>query len=402
MLFKLQKKTLIISQIIGYAFTLLIGATIILVTSQFYFDIKPLLSQETDLFKTKAVVVSKNITVFKSINKEKIYFTDEEIKELENQPFIKNISKFNNASFKIKAYTKESEKVPRFYTDLFFESIPQKYLDVETEEWDWDPSLDFIPIIIPENYLKLYNFGFAQSQGLPVLSKNTISLIEFNIKVSGNNQIKRYRSKIVGFSNKVNSILVPEDFLLWANKEFGRGDKNKTSRVLIEFKNPSDKAILKYFNENNYSISKDKLEFSKLVFFFKLALLFVFFIALVIIILSISFIIISLNLIIQKNKELILNLYNIGYNHNRIAKFYQIFISSTTVLLIIIAIFISNFTRNYYTEKIVDLLDFTSKSNYILISGMSLIVILIFAYNLFIINYIKKIVQPREEKISKL
>ena len=200
----------------------------------------------------------------------------------------------------------------------------------------------------------------------------------------------------------MNSILVPEDFLLWANKEFGRGDKNKTSRVLIEFKNPSDKAILKYFNENNYSISKDKLEFSKLVFFFKLALLFVFFIALVIIILSISFIIISLNLIIQKNKELILNLYNIGYNHNRIAKFYQIFISSTTVLLIIIAIFISNFTRNYYIEKIVDLLDFTSKSNYILISGMSLIVILIFAYNLFIINYIKKIVQPREEKISKL
>ena len=374
MLFKLQKKTLIISQIIGYAFTLLIGATIILVTSQFYFDIKPLLSQETDLFKTKAVVVSKNISVFKSINKEKIYFTDEEFKELENQPFIKNISKFNNASFKIKAYTKESKKVPGFYTDLFFESIPQKYLDVETEEWDWNPSLDFIPIIIPENYLKLYNFGFAQSQGLPVLSKNTISLIEFNIKVSGNNQIKRYRSKIVGFSNKVNSILVPEDFLLWANKEFGRGDKNKTSRVLIEFKNPSDKAILKYFNENNYSISKDKLEFSKLVFFFKLALLFVFFIALVIIILSISFIIISLNLIIQKNKELILNLYNIGYNHNRIAKFYQIFISSTTVLLIIIAIFISNFTRNYYIEKIVDLLDFTSKSNYILISGISLIV----------------------------
>ena len=63
MLFKLQKKTLIISQIIGYAFTLLIGATIILVTSQFYFDIKPLLSQETDLFKTKAVVVSKNIRI---------------------------------------------------------------------------------------------------------------------------------------------------------------------------------------------------------------------------------------------------------------------------------------------------------------------------------------------------
>lgn len=398
MLFKLQKRTLVASQTIGYALTIFLGVTIILVTAQFYFDIKPLLSQQTDIFSSKSSVISKNISVFKTMDKGKIYFTNDEISELENQSFTKNISKFNSATFKIKAYSKKTETVPVFYTDLFFESIPDTYLDVETEEWKWEPSLDFIPIIIPENYLNLYNFGFAESQGLPVLSKNTISQIEFNIQISGNNKSKDYKSKIVGFSNKVNSILVPSEFLSWANKEFGRQNINNTSRVLIEFNDPSDKSILKYFNENNYSINKDKLEFSKLVFFFKSALFFVFSIALVIIVLSIAFILLSFNLIIQRNKELLLNLYNIGYNYNRIAKFYQVFISLITVISIVTSVMFSNLIRNYYLEEIINLFYFTVRKNYILLFGMSLILMLVIAYSILIIKNIKKIVIPRNEK----
>ena len=398
MLFKLQKRTLVVSQIIGYALTIFVGVTIILVTSQFYFDVKPLLSEQTDIFNNKSAVISKNISVFKTINKERIYFTDKEINDLKSQSFTKSVSKFNTATFKINAYSNKTESVPVFYTDLFFESIPDDYLDVETEDWKWDVSLDFIPIIIPENYLNLYNFGFAESQKLPVLSKNTISQIEFNIEISGNNKSKDYKSKIVGFSNKVNSILVPEEFLFWANNEFGRLNNRKTSRVLIEFNNPSDQTIIEYFNENNYSINKDELEFSKLIFFFKSALIFVFFIALVIIGLSIAFILLSLNLIIQRNKELILNLYNIGYKHNRIAKFYQVLISATTVISIVASLVISNIIRNSYLLEISQLFDFTGNKNYILIFGISFILALTIVYNVLIVKSIKKIVNPRNEK----
>ena len=398
MLFKLQKRTLVVSQIIGYALTIFVGVTIILVTSQFYFDIKPLMSEQTDIFKNKAAVISKNISVFKTINKEKIYFTDKEINDLKSQSFTKSVSKFNTATFKINAYSNKTESVPVYYTDLFFESIPDEYLDVETEDWKWDVSLDFIPIIIPENYLNLYNFGFAESQKLPVVSKNTISQIEFNIQISGNNKSKDYKSKIVGFSNKVNSILVPEEFLFWANNEFGRLNNSKTSRVLIEFNNPSDQTILEYFNENNYSINKDELEFSKLIFFFKSALIFVFFIALVIIGLSIAFILLSLDLIIQRNKELLLNLYNIGYKHNRIAKFYQVLISATTVISIVASLVISNIIRNSYLVEISQLFEFTGNKNYILIFGISFILALTIVYNVLIVKSIKKIVIPRNEK----
>ena len=311
---------------------------------------------------------------------------------------IKSISRFNSANFKINAYSNKSENVPVFYTDLFFESIPDKYLDVETDDWKWGKLSDFIPIIIPENYLNLYNFGFAESQGLPVLSKNTISQVEFNIQISGNHKTKDYRSKIVGFSNKINSILVPEEFLFWANKEFGRINKTNTSRVLIEFKDPSDERILKYFNENNYSINKDKLEFSKLIFFFKSALIFVFLIAIVIIILSVSFILLSLNLIIQRNKELLLNLYSIGYSYKKIAKFYQVIISLVTLTSVVLAIITSNITRYYYLTKIESLFDFTTSSNNIYMLSFILIVLLVSAYNILVIRNIKKIVIPRNDK----
>lgn len=391
MLFKLQRKTLVKSQIIGYALTIFVGVSILLLTIQFYLDVKPLLTEQTKVFKNNSAVISKNVSVFKTMNKQKIYFTDEEIKDLKNQSFIKSVSIFNSANFKIKAYSDKMGNIPVFYTDLFFESIPTTYLDVETKDWIWNSSLDFIPIIIPENYLSLYNFGFAESQGLPVLSKSTISQIEFNIQVKGNYKSRNFRSRIVGFSNKINSILVPEEFLSWANKTFGNSNNSRISRLLLEFNNPSDKLILKYFNEHNYAINKDKLEFSKLSFLFKLGLLFVFSVAVIVVVLSISFIILSVNLIIQKNRDLFINLYSIGFEIGVIAKFYYLLVGFITVISIILSVVITFYIRNYYTLKFVNLFDMNTSYNSIFLLGFLLIIILLILYKILINRILKNI-----------
>jgi len=391
---KLLKKTLIPSQIFGYTLTIFIGSTIVLLTSQIYFDIIPLISQETDVFKNDAAVISKTVSAFKTLDKEKIYFTDKEINELKSQEFIKEVSKFNNANFEIRVIANTDEMT--FYTDLFFESIPNKYLDVDPDDWEWKPSLDFIPIIIPEDYLNLYNHGLAQSQGGKVVSKNMMSSINLRLEVEGKGKSKNFQSRIVGFSNKINSILVPENFLTWANEEFGREDDTKSSRLLIEFNDPSDNRILEFFNEKNYSISKKDLEFSKIIFFFKSALLFVFLIALIIIFLSIAFILLSMNLIIQRNKELLINLYSIGYNYGKIAKFYQVLIGSITIFAITISIVVSNSIRNLYSAEIINFFEFSESKNYIVTIGVSFILALVILFTILILNNIKKIVIPKK------
>jgi hypothetical protein len=392
MLVKLQKKTLIKSQILAYSISLIVGVCVSFITIQLYLDSKPLLTQQSDVFKRKFAVVSKNISVFKTVDKEKIYFTEKEILDLESQVFSKSVSKFNSAVFKIKASSKKAKNVPIFHTDLFFESVPDVFLEVTTDEWKWDSSLDFIPIIIPENYLSLYNFGFAESQGLPVLSQNTISQITFNIQLSGNNVSKKYESKIVGFSNKINSVLVPANFLSWANKEYGGIQSSLSSRLLVEFYDSSDESIINYFNDNDYAISKDKLEFSKLIFFFKSALFFVLIIALIIILQSISFITLSLNLIIQKNRELIQNLANIGYSFKKIAFFYQVVVTSVTVVSVVLATVICINVRNLYVYKFSELFDFVEEDSRLVSFGIVLVIILIALYNLLLIRNIKRIV----------
>ena len=51
--------------------------------------------------------------------------------------------------------------------------------------WNWDPEEGIIPIIIPQDFLNLYNFGFAQSQGLPQVPKGVISMVNFKIRLKG-------------------------------------------------------------------------------------------------------------------------------------------------------------------------------------------------------------------------
>jgi len=396
MLLKLQKKTLVPAQILGYSITLFIGIAIILSTVQLFLDARPLLCKESNIFKSKAAVVSKSISILKSLNKDGIYFSPEEIETLKQQGFVKDLSLFTPATFRIKAQTPETGAMPVFYTDLFFESVSEKYLDVQPDEWIWDESSDFLPIIIPEDYLNLYNFGFAESQGLPVLSKSTVSQVEFIIKVSGNGNATEYRSKIVGFSSKINSILVPENFMAWANNKFGDQTPQKTSRILVEFNDPSDEAILQYFEENNYAINKENLEFSQLIFFFKSALVFVFVIAIVIIVLSIAFILMSVNLILQKNKELILNLYNIGYSYQRIGKFYQVVISSISLLSIVLGVVVSSIVRSVYVNGFQNFFTVNKGNNQIILLGLIIAAVLLLIYNLMVILNIKKIVLPKK------
>ncbi|WP_299094983.1 FtsX-like permease family protein [uncultured Winogradskyella sp.] len=395
MLIKLQKKTLVKIQLIGYILTLFIGVFIVLTTLQLYQDVKPLLSEQTDVFSDKSAVISKEVSVFKSVNKDRIYFSSKEIEELKEQPFIKDVSVFNNADFRIKAYSNQSENIPLFQTDLFFESIPDAYIDVKTEDWIWNENDEVVPIIIPENYLKLYNFGFAESQGLPVLSKNTISQITFNLKVIGNFNSEVYKSRIVGFSNKINSILVPETFLEYANNKFGRSKKSRISRLLVTFNNPTDERILQFFNENNYSINKDKLEFSKLSFFFNSALVFVIAVALIILVLSIAFILLSFNLIIQKNKAMISNLGAIGYSYKSISKFYQIVISLATVIAIVPAIILGVVVRKIYLERLESLFEFSESNSFILILGVAILLVLCLSYSFIILRKMKAIVLPK-------
>ena len=139
--------------------------------------------------------------------------------------------------------------------DLFFESIPDEFLDFIPEEWEWEENSSFVPIMVPKFYLDLWNFGLAPSRvEYPPLSMEAATGMPIEVFI-GQNREATLDGRFVAFSKRINSVLVPERFLTWANQEFGQPEageffflwKNgtiagppKTLQQLNEMKNEKD------------------------------------------------------------------------------------------------------------------------------------------------------------------
>jgi hypothetical protein len=70
-----------------------------------------------------------------------------------------------------------------------------------------------VPIILPKNYLDLYNFGFAESHSMPKISEGMIGLVALDVTIFGRGDREQLKGRIAGFSNRINTILVPETFM---------------------------------------------------------------------------------------------------------------------------------------------------------------------------------------------
>ncbi len=185
----------------------------------------------------------------------------QDIQQLKSQPFVQSIGQLTSSRFKVSAQS-PSERFP-FYTDLFFESVPNEFIDVQSTDWTWKEGSANIPMVIPNQFLDLYNFGFAPSQNLIQLTQSMVMALPVVINIHYNGQVIPFTGRVVGFSDRISSVLVPQNFLEWANKQYGSQQAGETSRVVIQTKDPGNPALVQYLKENNLVTDADKTRFSK-------------------------------------------------------------------------------------------------------------------------------------------
>ncbi len=345
MILKLLWKNNTLLQLIAASIGSLIGFCILLVSLEAYFDIKSVFTVEKELIKPDYIIINKKLSIIKTLNLTETTFSSDEIDEIKRQAFVNEISPFVSNSFEVSAYTSSSSDIPDFYTDMFFEAIPDNYIDIDSKNWIWNQNDSLIPIIIPNDYLNLYNFGFAESQGLPQISENMIGLVTFNIKIRGNGKRDTFKGRIAGFSDRINTILVPYNFMIWANETYGEGAKDP-SRLIIVAKDPSSPEILKFFSEKSYETNKEKLKNSKLNTVFRIAVTVTSIISLLIIFLSVMVFILGFQLLITKSADKIKILLNLGYKQLYISKFYILIFILIIFLINVIAFYILHFIDN--------------------------------------------------------
>lgn len=204
------------------------------------------------------LVVNKTIT---DRNLGTTGLTDQEINDLRKQNFVESVGLLTPSLFKASIQS-ASDRFP-FYTDIAFESVPQEFIDIAAKDWKWDEHALFVPIIAPNMFLDFYNFQFSFSQGLPQLTQQVVKMIVFKINVYGPNGMVTLNGRVVGFSDRISSLLVPEEFMRWGNQFFARNQDRKPSRIIIKTKDPGNPQLSSYLKEKNLSADADKTRFSR-------------------------------------------------------------------------------------------------------------------------------------------
>lgn len=352
LIWKLLRQHISIGQLAGFFLANLFGMMIVLLSIQFYRDVLPVFTEGDSFMKKDYIIATKKISTLGSFTGRSNTFSPQEIKELKEQSFTRSIGAFTPSLFKVSAGLGMQEAGIHLSTEMFFESVPDEYVDVSLDKWHFDEDTKTIPIIIPRNYLNLYNFGFAQSRSLPKLSEGLMSLIQMNIMMRGNGRVEQYKGSIVGFSNRLNTILVPQSFIDWANKNFAPDKEAQPSRLIVEVKNPTDTAIADYFRQKNYETEGNNLDAGKTTYFLRLITGIVMGVGLFISILSFYILMLSIFLLLQKNTVKLENLLLIGYSPNRVALPYNILTVSLNLLVLMLSVGSVAWLRSYYIEVV--------------------------------------------------
>ena len=230
--------------------------------------------------------------------------------------------------------------LPGMYTDLFFEAVPDEFTDVSREKWNWSETDSLIPIIVPRDYIKLYNFGFAPTQKLPQLTEDMIGMATFNIVITKGRDRITYKGRIVGFTERINTILAPKSFIDFANKEFAGIHQGQyaPNRVIIRCKGAATAQLVDYFGDNGYETSEESLRNSKMSSVLNLIMTVCVALGSVIIFLSLIIFLLYSQLIIARSSYEIQTLIFIGRSPRKLIMTYMKFYTMVFSILICTAL----------------------------------------------------------------
>lgn len=330
MIWKLLRRNISLSQIIGYFIAALVGLSIILIALKFYGDIgKVLVGESRDLKTNEFLVVSTPVLMFDSFGfgGSSSGIPQKDIDALSKQEWVKDVGAFTSANFNVSGSVNLAGKGIGSY--VFLESVPDKFLDFIPQGWKFssaDPYNQEIPIIISREYLALYNFGFAKSRGLPQLSETLVTSIPIDLYLNGKGKSDIFKARIVGFSDRLNTIAVPAEFMEWANKNYSSGE-SQPSRLILELSDPGNPDIGKFLSKHGLVVANEDLAQGKIRYLFNVVIVVVLAIGMVICILSLFILVLSITLLLQKNKEKNRALLLLGYSPRKVSSCYFAFVA---------------------------------------------------------------------------
>lgn len=318
----------------------LIGIFLLSFAIQLYLD----LSQNDNNSEFKKlknhIIISKKVSTLNTLGNRISNFSEGELSKISNLPGVQNVGKFYSNTFEVWGTLSVGKNSRKIGTELFFESVDDEFIDNLPKKWKWNKEDHIIPIILPADFLNLYNYTFAPSRNLKPISKATIKLASFNLFLKGSKGSRRYKGKIVGFSDRINSVIVPLDFLIQMNRELGGEQTNTKSptKIIVNYSMGDFSHLLTFINKNKWQINNEKIVNEKFAAIAKLILGVLLTFGLLIVFISLGSSFLYLSLTLYKSKSVIESLFLIGTNKKSIIIFYikRLFLTYTIMAFLVL------------------------------------------------------------------
>lgn len=326
LLFRLLRKNVNFWQIAGFALANLVGAVIVLFGIQAYQDAEQVLKSPDSVLSNRYIVISKPVssvtTLAGALGAGPRSFSEEQIEEISELDGVAAVATFRTARFLVEGGI--SYGGFNISTEMFVESVPEGFLDVDPAIWTASPDAQVVPVVIPRTYLNFYNYGFAAARGTPQLGEELFSQVPLNLVFYGREGRKVYTGKIVGLTDRLNSILVPDDFLCEANRRFSTMSENEPTRVIVEVSgSEASKELMDHIQKKKYVIDGGNEDAVRMLAIVRTIISIVVALGLLVSALAFFLLLISILLLIEKNRYKNDVLHQLGYPDRKIALPYQ-------------------------------------------------------------------------------
>lgn len=322
---RLLKKNISPARIAGFIISNFLGLAIIVGGLQFYEDARSLWASDDSFINNDILVVNKRVTSANTWDNSASAFTPSEMADIEAQPWARSVGRFSSTDYRVTASVGQGGR--GLSTMLFFESVPDRFVDVDAGDFTFTPGDTEVPIIISKDYLALYNFGFAGSAGLPQMSENFLSGIPLRLTLTSDDGTRRLdlTGRVAGLSSRLNTILVPESFMEWSNARLGSpgaGEGSAPSRLIVDVSSPGDVAIKDYLDAHGLEVSGDKSG-SSASYLLNVVTGIVLAIGAVITLLSLFILMLSMSLLMEKNRDKLHSLLMLGCEPRAVGRPYE-------------------------------------------------------------------------------
>jgi hypothetical protein len=208
----------------------LLGLTFLITSIHYLIKVNEF-GRGNEILGPNTLIIQKKIGANNAFQLGKNDFTKREIELIKAESFVAAVEPIISNNFDVSLQT-NSPVVPYFRTDVFLQTVNPTFIDIPAQKWTWKKGDAYVPLIMPRDFLVMLN-TFMSAKNIPTLSDEIAQSIQFEFTLKHGDRKEKMNVRIIGFTNEISSLLVPESFMKWANEQYGQSTDQKITQLIL-------------------------------------------------------------------------------------------------------------------------------------------------------------------------